>query len=52
MFVTSNTIRHFIVVELSFSKGRYFWVGRYFREVGGGGGGGGLLLEFNRKIKN
>ena len=32
-------------VELSFSNGRYFRVGRYFRE-GGGGGGGALLSEF------
>ena len=36
--VISNTIRYFIAVELSFSKGRYF------RD---GGGGGALLSEFN-----
>ena len=31
--VASNATRHFIVVELSFSKGRYFRVGRYFRKI-------------------
>ena len=31
--VISNTIRYFIAVEMSFSKGRYF------RDGGGGGGG-------------
>ena len=36
--VISNTIRYFIAVELSFSKGRYF------RD--GGEGGWALLLEF------
>ena len=44
-----------MVVELSFLKGRYFRVGRYFRLGGGGGGAllsnGPLLSEFSRRIK-
>ena len=41
--VISNTIRYFIAVEMSFSKGRYF------RDGGGGGGVTFGILLFSKE---